>query len=31
VAGISLAGAITFTGVSQAIIASLSLFGSYEV
>ena len=31
VAGISLAGAITFTGISQAIIAVLNLFGSYEV
>lgn len=31
VAGISLTGAITFTGVSQAIIAFLSLFGWWEV
>lgn len=31
VAGISLAGAITFTGVSQATLAFLNLFGSWEV
>ena len=31
VAGISLSAAITFTGISQAIIAFLNLFGSYEV
>jgi ABC-2 type transport system permease protein len=31
VAGISLAAAITFTGVTQAAIAFLNLFGSYEV
>jgi ABC-2 type transport system permease protein len=31
VAGISLAGAITFTGISQAVIAFLSLFGWWEV
>ncbi len=31
VAGISLQSAITFTGISQAIISFLSLFGSYEV
>src|SRR4051794_23489408 len=31
VAGISLPGAIPFTGISQAIIAFVNLFGSYEV
>ncbi len=31
VSGLSLQAAITFTGVSQAIIACLNLFGSYEI